>query len=842
MGEHDCLQHFLRRITQVQEQGGGLSALKAEVMGILDYARGHMRDEEIVMESLAYPELYAHRREHGEITARLTAVSAALDTSAPPAGELEAVLGQWIGPHFCGPDLRFHDFLLNVFLQRQCSEGAAEIPQSQPLPLERERFRAIVEASPNAILVVDAGGVIRVVNSEVERLFGYARDELIGRPVEMLMPTATRSRHAADRASFSASPQVRAMGAGRDLFGLRKDGGEIPIEIGLSPLQASGERLVLASVIDISKRRELDALVREAHADALRDAILRSMPSSVIATDAAGMIVTLNPAAERLLGYHRGELVGQPLDKLHDPQELHRCSVELSRTYGSEVAPGFPVLSLSASFDGTDGREWTYLRKDGSTVPVHAVVTRLRGPDALVDGYLAVANDITERKRAEASIRYMADHDALTGLPNRSLLIDRLDVSMRQSRRGRTKVAVLLLDLDQFKQVNDSLGHHVGDEMLLQVARRLQQQVRGGDTVARLGGDEFVVVVPDIDAKSDITGLLTGICSAVAMPMKLDRHELHVTTSVGACIYPDDGEDAGTLLKKADVAMYRVKESGRAGFKWFDEGMLRDSEERLLMGTAMRNALELRKFELCYQPKVSLRDGRVTGSEALIRWRDENDRNIPPVRFVPIAENTGLIVPLGEWVLETACRHAAEMQARTGRLLTVAVNVSPRQFGERNWSQVVDRVLASSGLRPEHLELEITESILMQSTDEAAALLGGLRDRGVHIVVDDFGTGYSSLSYLTRFPVDKIKIDRSFVRDLVYDSKDAAVVNAIIAMANKLNIQVVAEGVETLEQQRYLAAQGCDEAQGFLYAAGMPAAEFVEALAGIERGMNLGAS
>lgn len=839
-GEHEQLSMFVQCIKNAKRRHASPDYLQVCLTQMLEFARAHIQDEEAVMAAVSYPDISAHRASHEQILHNLTAAAFDIGQSADQdLVALEELLDGWIEGHFKGPDLRFQDYLVDFHLRRMRSSAIGEIQDDPSLQLERERFRAIVEASPNAILVVDSAGIICVVNSQAERLFGYERNELLGKALEMLVPARIRSRHTQTRSTYFASPEVRSMGAGRDLFGLRKDGVEVPIEIGLSPLQTAGERFVLASIIDISKRKELDTLVREAHADALRDSILKSLPSSVIATDTEGRIVAVNPAAERLLGYGREELIGQPVLMLHDRAELQRRATEISKVYENGVAIDFHAFIEAGSADSSDGREWIYCRRDGTPVPVQIALTTLRGPTDQISGFLAVANDITERKRAEASIRYMADHDALTGLPNRNLLIDRLGMAMRQATRSQTQVALLLLDLDQFKQVNDSLGHHIGDELLLAVARRILAQVRSVDTVARLGGDEFVVVVTDVTSKDELHDLVEQISKAVSMPLTLDRYELHVTPSIGGCVFPQDGEDAGTLLKKADVAMYRVKASGRGSFKWFTESMMLESQEKLLIGNSMRHALDRGEFALCFQPKISLTTGRIIGSEALLRWRNDRNENILPTRFVPIAEDTGLIVSLGEWVLETACRHCVDMQKQMQRPLAVAVNVSSRQFTEKNWLQFVLRTLSECGLRPEDLELEITESILMQNTEEAAALLGAFRDRGIRIVVDDFGTGYSSLSYLTRFPIDKIKIDRSFVRDMVTDAKDAAVVNAIIAMSKKLDIEVVAEGVETADQQQYLIAQACDEAQGFYYSKGLPIGDLMRDFAAIEEAVRL---
>lgn len=691
-----------------------------------------------------------------------------------------------------------------------------------------ERLRLVIEAAPNAMLMANARGEIVLVNSQTEKLFGYTREELLELTVEALIPPRFRAHHQAYRAGFFSQPDARAMGAGRDLFGLRKDGSEIPIEIGLNPLQTTEGSFVLASVIDISERLQAQRMTWAADADRLRQSILDSLPFAVIATDLEGDILSVNPAAAQMLGYERGDLVGKSALLVHEPDELQRRAEELSRQNGLSIPPNFQVIVASSSRKTADEREWTYVRKDGSRLPVNIAMTAMRDESGKVHGFLKVAYDITERKRSEAVIRHMAHHDALTGLPNRALLLDRLEVAIEHARRHNGQLALLILDIDHFKRINDSLGHLIGDRLLLVVSKRLQERVRRGDTVARLGGDEFVILLSGAASRDALTPLIMQVSAAIAAPIQADEHELLVSSSIGGCLFPDDGDDPTTLLKRADTAMYHAKATGRSNFKWFTPEMEQEGRERLALGTALRKAIENNELSVHYQPQISLRDGRISGLEALARWNSRHWGEVSPERFVPVAEEGGLILQLGEWVLRTACRECIELQRELGRRLSLAVNVSPRQFQQPDWPQIVRRALDDSGLAPSDLELEITEGMLMQNPDEGIDRLRTLRELGVALVVDDFGTGYSSLSYLTRFPIDKLKIDRSFVRDLAADDADAAVINAIIAMARSLGILVVAEGVETEQQQRYLQQRACDQAQGFLYSIAVPR----EALAG----------
>jgi diguanylate cyclase (GGDEF)-like protein/PAS domain S-box-containing protein len=560
--------------------------------------------------------------------------------------------------------------------------------------------------------------------------------------------------------------------------------------------------------------------------------ILQSLPVSVIATGIDGDIISANQAAERLLGYPRHELTGQPTLLIHDAEELRRRQVELAHKLGVRVANGFELIVAAASRDWQEEIEWTYLRKDGRRVPVRLAVSSMRNEAGDLAGFLMVAHDITAHKRADAYIRRVAHYDALTGLPNRALLLDRLGMAIQNARRRDEMFAVLMLDLDHFKQVNDSLGHHVGDALLRSVGRRIQQCLRDVDVVARFGGDEFVILLDGVPTREQLAGAVGGIMEAVSVKHVVDQSELTVTPSIGGCLYPEDGLDSSSLLRCADMALFQAKANGRGNMQWFTPQMLRQTQEKLAMGNALHRAFEGQEFDIHYQPEVSLKDGKVVGMEALLRWHRGARGDVEPDRFIPAAEENGMIVQLGEWVLLTACRECVGLQRKLGRPLTLAVNVSPRQFQRGSLLTAVQRALDESGLDPSCLELEITEGMLIRELQHGAELLGAIRKLGVTVVIDDFGTGYSSLSYLSRFPVDKIKIDRSFVSGLASKTPDAVVINAIIAMAHSLDLKVIAEGVENSAQQEYLRQRGCDEAQGYYFSKAVSAGEFAAFVAG----------
>jgi diguanylate cyclase (GGDEF)-like protein/PAS domain S-box-containing protein len=668
-----------------------------------------------------------------------------------------------------------------------------------------ERLRLIIEAVPSAMVLVDASGRIVLVNSEAERAFGYTREELLALGVEDLMPERFRARHGLERTSYAVRPDRRAMGVGRELFGLRRDGTEMPIEIGLNPITVGEERYVLASIIDITERlRGQEALVA-AREDALRRSILDTMPFSIIATDASGRIVTANPAAADLVGRAQDELIGRSL-------------VQIDGSQRQLYPDGTPVLAHALG----DEAEWTYRRRDGSAVPVHEWIVPLAPEDGAPGGFLVVAYDITQRIEARERIEHIVTHDSLTNLPNRSLLVRHLDQALERAEREGTELVLVLIDLDQFKRINDSLGHHIGDELLIVVAERLLAWTRSDDLVARLGGDEFVMVLEDLVPGADLDRRLQELMADVLAPVVVHGYELAVTASVGGTRCPADGRDPGTLLKNVDIAMYQAKAAGRNEIRWFEPAMLEENNDRLALSAALRQALEQDELSLVYQPQVDLLSGEVVGVEALARWTSPTLGPVPPDRFIPVAEDGGMIAQLGGWVLSTACTALARVQEQVGRPLRLAVNVSPRQLRGRAWLDEIAEAIELAGIQPSQLEVEITEGLLIEDHGDVVAMLESLRSLGVSIVVDDFGRGYSSLAYLTRFPIDKLKIDRSFVQE-ISTAENAAIVDAIIVMAHALGMTVVAEGVETPAQEQYLRERGCDEVQGYLYSPGVPA-------------------
>jgi len=445
-------------------------------------------------------------------------------------------------------------------------------------------------------------------------------------------------------------------------------------------------------------------------------------------------------------------------------------------------------------------------------------------------GYRGVGEDISERKQDEEHIHFLANHDALTSLPNRAMFNDVLNLAIQNARRYNRNFAVLFIDLDRFKNINDTLGHDAGDKLLQEMGARLTQTVRASDVVARLGGDEFVVLVQEVAEPKQVAAVARKVLSALVQPISIQGQECRVTASIGICTYPSEGHDEQSLMKNADIAMYRAKEDGKNTYKFYSEEINIHTFERLALETALRRGLERNEFFLHYQAKLDLHTQRITGVEALVRWQHPDLGVVPPVQFIPLAEETGLIVPIGKWVLNTACAQNVAWQREGLPPLSMAVNLSARQFADEDLIADVAATLKESGMKPELLELELTESMVIQNAERAGRVLAELKKMGVRLAIDDFGVGYSSLTHLKRFPIDTLKVDRSFIRDLPQNAEDKALTEAIIAMGKSLNLTVVAEGVETLEQQTFLHDHNCDEMQGFFFSKPIPSDQFAELL------------
>jgi diguanylate cyclase (GGDEF)-like protein/PAS domain S-box-containing protein len=575
----------------------------------------------------------------------------------------------------------------------------------------------------------------------------------------------------------------------------------------------------VASTLEIFAARatsELQRLRAEAQMRKLSSAIEQTA-DAVMITDRRGVIEYINPAFERSTGFTPAEALGQTPRLVRSGKQGQSFYRKLWST----------ILAGDVFSDVLINR-----RKDGTFYYEEKTITPLKDADGRITHFISTGKDVTERMQAQEKLEFMAQHDALTELPNRALLLDRLKQSIARARWHRRMVAVLFLDLDRFKTINDTLGHEAGDQLLQQLGGRFSRSVREGDTVARFGGDEFVILLDDVASDKDIGAVAQKVLDTLKAPFEIAQQHLYITASIGVSLFPNDGEDGATLLKHSDVAMYRAKEMGKNTYQFYSADMSARAFERLSLENSLRHALERHEFVLHYQPQYDVQTGRMFGVEALLRWQHPDFGLVPPADFIALLEETGLIVPAGEWVLEEAARQLHNWHAAGHRHLRLAVNLSPRQVQSGGLLGTVQRVLNRMPDESGWLELEITESLLVQQSQMQMETFESLRALGVRLAIDDFGTGYSSLSYLRRLPIDTLKIDRSFVRDVPGDADDSAITTTIIAMAQSLRLEVVAEGVENAAQRDFLSAYGCWRMQGYLFARPMPAAELTRLLAG----------
>ena len=682
---------------------------------------------------------------------------------------------------------------------------ARDITQRKAADQQMRQLSSAIEQTADMVMITNRDGIIEYVNPAFEILAGYPLAEARGRKPDIMKS----DKH--DAAFYRELWDTILRGESfRGVFmNCRRNGDLYYEEKTITPLRNPAGMIThfVSTGKDITERIHAENLIR-ANEEHLRT-IIDSEPECVKVVDRDGRLLDMNASGLAMIEADSLEQALQrPLLGLILPE--HRAAFQALTENVLKGNKGTLVFEI----EGLKGaRRW---------LETHAVPMNTRDGSAVL---LGITRDITERRRAQERLSYLAHHDELTGLPNRSLFNDRLRQAMIDAARHGRSVAVVFLDLDRFKNVNDTLGHDAGDQLLQRVGERLQGAVRRGDTVARLSGDEFTLVLADMAQVDDAARLAQKILEMFSQPFSIAGRELFIRVSLGITVYPADTEDSQMLLRNADIAMYRAKEAGRNNYQFYTPQMTVKAVKRLGMEHALRIGLERGEFLLHYQPIFSCRGGHIIGMEALLRWNSAGYGVVPPTDFIPLAEDTGLILPLGAWVLRTACAQLREWHVTGFPELVMSVNLSVRQFQHNDVAKTIGDTLTAASLLPRHLELEITESILAQG-EEVTTVLHELSRRGVRFSIDDFGTGYSSLSYLKRFPIDTLKIDRSFVQDIPDDADDAAIATAIIAMAHNLGIEVIAEGVETDEQSRFLHSQGCDAMQGFRFSKPLPAEEF----------------
>lgn len=681
--------------------------------------------------------------------------------------------------------------------RRQC-ESARAVPGACLLANQAQ----VLDQVHESVITMDLGGFITGWNRGAEQLFGYTEQEAVGRHILFLYADPD-----ADDDSDGFQGAFLTNGSREVEVRRRRKSGEIfwaSLQLSLMRDEMGDPTGMIGYLSDITARVEAEKSLR------LQSRIFEHSAESILITDAEKQILSVNPAFNKITGYTEEEVRGQTPNFLRSDKHPPHFYEEI-----------WAHVEQEGSWHG---EVWTR-RKDGEEFPSWASISLVRNREGLVSNYFSIFTDITERKRAEERIHYLAYYDGLTNLPNRSQFYRLVDQALVEARRNRLHGAILFIDLNRFKPINDTLGHAVGDRLLQQVALRLRSAVRTEDVVSRLGGDEFAVALFDITRREHAAIVAQKLLAALDAPIWIDEHELKIGAAIGVSVYPRDGFDTETLLRMSDIAMYRAKQGDQDGYAFYSHEMNQRALDRLRIESGLRHAIENGELLLHYQPKIEIASGRIVGAEALVRWKHPERGMVPPGEFVPIAEETGLVMRLSAWVLEAALRQAHQWQATGLPAIKVAVNLSARDFSP-DLAGRVKVLLATHELPPEWLELEITEGMLTHSSEAVIAMMDALAAQGVTLALDDFGTGYSSLAYLKRFPIDTLKIDQSFVRGIPADSNDCAIAGAIVSMAQRLGHRVIAEGVETTEQLAFLKSLGCQEIQGYLFSRPVPAEDF----------------
>ena len=675
-------------------------------------------------------------------------------------------------------------------------------------------FRALTE-NANVGIAVNQNGKHVFANNQLLKLLGYTMEEFYAAGIkDMVHPDEYDTIIRRLRKRIEGIPALPVY----ETRMLTKQGAEVPVEISGAKTTWLGEPAGMVFMLDISARRRAEAQMLK-----LSSAIEQTADAVTI-TDRNGVIEYVNPAFEHITGYSYSEAIGQTPRLVKSGKQGEAFYEKLWQT----------ILAGKAYSEVFINRH-----KNGSLYYEEKTVTPLKDRDGHVTHFVATGKDVTERMQTQERLQYMAQHDALTELPNRVLLLDRLKQALARARWHERIVALLFVDLDRFKTINDTLGHETGDLLLQQLAARFNHSVRVGDTVARFGGDEFVILLDDVASEHDIRGVALKVLDAMIPAFEIDDQRLYITASIGISLYPNDGEDATTLLKHADIAMYRAKDLGKNTYQFYSADMSARAFERLTLESSLRHALERHELRLHYQPVLDVVSGSIVGVEALLRWQHPDFGLILPNDFIPLLEDTGLIVPAGQWVLETACEQLRRWHLAGWPQLRMSVNLSPRQFqAEEQLIETLMHNLKTLDCNPHLLELEITEGLLMHHIPDTLAVLDRMQTMGLRLAIDDFGTGYSSLSYLRRFPIDTLKIDRSFVHDIPGDEDDSAITTAIIVLAQSLKLDVIAEGVETEAQRDFLSARGCHLMQGMLFSQPLPAEEIAPLLEAQAQGIS----
>jgi len=683
----------------------------------------------------------------------------------------------------------------------------------EALSESEEKYRSILETIQEGYFEVDLAGNFTFFNDAMCRLYGYTKDEMMG----------MNYRHYTDKENsailFQTFNRIYTTGIPvKELAwrAIRKDGTPRYVEASASLIKDNhGKPVGFRGIIkDVTERKQMESDLQQS--EEKYRSILESIQEAYFEVDLAGNFTFFNDSLCRLTGCSREELLGANYQYFSDKDNSKKVFLAFNKVFTT----GQP----------TEGFDWLIIRKDGTRKYIEASVSLKHDASGKAIGFKGMIRDITERKRIEQELNYMATHDALTGLPNRLMFTQHLNQAILSAKRNRKKLAVFFIDLDRFKIINDSLGHEAGDILLQDVAKRFKDALRAVDIVGRLGGDEFVLLIENFVENAHLAKVAQKILAAAIKPFHIMGEDCRVTASIGISIYPQDGQDEQTLMKNADIAMYFAKEEGKNNFQFYSANIKSLANERLLIEKNLRLALERKEFYLDYQARVDFKTHVITGVEALLRWQNEYLGAVTPTQFIPVAEETGLIIPIGKWVLKTACAQNMAWQKQGLPPVCMAVNLSMRQLMDDNLLEDIREALSQTGMSPNFLELEITESMIMHNPARLIPLLNKIKQMGIRLAIDDFGTGYSSLAQLKNFPVDTLKVDRSFIRNIPDNPEDKAITEAIITMGKTLSLTVVAEGVETEEQEQFLRERICDEMQGFYFSKPIKAEEFADLL------------
>lgn len=675
-------------------------------------------------------------------------------------------------------------------------------------------FAKTLHCISDAVIATDAEGKIRFMNPEAEKVTGWLLKQAQGMLISDLMTILTEAnRTPIENPVPVALSSLAVTGLNNSALLITRSGAEIPIDDGAAPIIDDNGKLLGAVFVfrDITARRQMESLLRESEERFHSAFDLAAIGMALVSIDRR--FLQVNGSLSIIFGYSKEELLRSNLQLLTHIDDHDTLLNHFLHQLLSDELPSFQI-EVECYHKIVGKKVWALLSaslvRDAAREPQYFIIQ---------------IQDITDRKYAEQQLVYIANHDPLTGLFNRAQFHDRLTQTLSSVRRHDTKLALMFLDLDRFKLINDTLGHRTGDLLLQAVSDRLRNSVRANDTLARLGGDEFIVLLSDINLPDDVARIAQKTIELLTQPFSLEGNDIVITASIGISIFPDDGENSQILLMNADTAMYLAKERGKNNYQFYTLEMTTRSIERMTIERGLRHALTNHELKLHYQPQVDSKSGRAVKVEALVRWQHPEWGLVYPDRFIAVAEETGLIVPIGAWVLRTACLQAKSWQHHDGTFTHVAVNVSPRQFIESDLFQTIKQALAETGLKPSSLELEITESAVMQDPERTLLVLKQLHELGVRLSIDDFGTGYSSLTYLRQFPVHTVKIDQSFVQDIPANEGSMTMVRAIIALAHELKLEVISEGVETVEQLAFLKTLHCDTLQGYLFSSALTAAQ-----------------